>query len=142
VLSQSGVSHVIVHIGINDIGLSKLFPTQCPSAEDIIAALSDLAAKARDKNVLVIFGTLLPWRGATLFGASLYSDESEARRAAVNAWIRGNTEVHQVVDFDAVVRDPADPLSLEARFDTGDHLHCNDCGLEAMANAVDLDALR
>lgn len=142
VLSQSGVSHVLVHVGINDLAMCKRGPTPCPSAERITAALADIVTQAREKNVKVILATLLPWKGATLFGASLYSDEGEAKRAAVNTWIKKNAAVHGVVDFDATVRDPADARAIEARFDFGDHLHCNDFGLEALANAVDLSELR
>jgi uncharacterized protein YbjT (DUF2867 family)/lysophospholipase L1-like esterase len=141
VLGQSGVSHVIVHIGISDIGFGKLIPTQSPSAGDIIAALADIATRAKDQNVKVILGTLLPWKKAMLLGANFYSDEGEAKRVAVNRWIKENTALHRIVDFDAVVRDPDDPTSIKATFDFGDHLHCNDSGLEAMANAVDIGKL-
>jgi uncharacterized protein YbjT (DUF2867 family)/lysophospholipase L1-like esterase len=140
VLSQSGVSHVIVHIGISDIGFGKLIPTQCPSTEDITAALTDIVTQAKSKNVQVILGTLLPWKKATLLGAPFYSDEGEAKRVAVNRWIKANGD--SVVDFEAVVQDPADAKAIKTSFDFGDHLHCNDFGLEAMANAVDLAKLR
>ena len=142
VLSQTGVSHVLVHIGINDLGFGGLIPTQCPSVDDITAALADLVAKAEERNVKVLLGTLLPWKNATLFGAPFYSEEAERKRVAVNAWIRQNTAVHGIVDFEAAVRDPADASCIQARFDFGDHLHCNDAGLDAMANAVDLAKLR
>jgi hypothetical protein len=84
----------------------------------------------------------LPWNRATLFGAPFYSAEGEAKRVAVNRWIRQNTVTPWVVDFEAAVRDPADPTALAASYDLGDHLHCNDAGLAGMANAVDLEMLR
>ncbi len=142
VLGQSGVSHVIVHIGINDIGFGALVPSQCPSVDDITAALTAIATHAKERNVKVILGTLLPWKNALLFGAPYYSDDGEAKRVAVNTWIRGNTAVHGIVDFEAIVRDPADARSMKASFDVGDHLHCNDAGLAAMAKAVDLSGGR
>ncbi len=141
VLSQSGVSHVIVHIGINDIGFGQRIPTQCPSAEDITAALREIATQAKQANVEAILGTLLPWKSAMLFGTPFYSEEGERKRVAVNAWIKANAALHRVVDFEAVVQNPADALAINGTFDLGDHLHCNDSGLEAMANAVELDQL-
>jgi len=47
-----------------------------------------------------------------------------------------------VVDFDAVLRDPGHPRRLRAAFDSGDHLHPDDAGYRAMAEAVDIARLR
>jgi uncharacterized protein YbjT (DUF2867 family)/lysophospholipase L1-like esterase len=138
VLGQSGASHVIVHLGINDIGLAGMIPAQCPSADDIIAALEELIAQARARDLKVILATLLPWKGATLFGAPYGDAAGEQKRLAVNAWIRGNRTVHGVLDLDAVVQDRSDPARLDPRVDAGDHLHCNATGYQAMAAAVDV----
>jgi len=37
-----------------------------------------------------------------------------------------------------VLRDPTDPLRMLPAFDSGDHLHPNDPGYQAMADAVNL----
>jgi lysophospholipase L1-like esterase len=42
------------------------------------------------------------------------------------------------VDFDKVIRDPSNPRRLRAQFDSGDHVHPNDAGNRAMAEAFDL----
>ncbi|MFE6036460.1 hypothetical protein [Streptomyces sp. NPDC056452] len=47
-----------------------------------------------------------------------------------------------MIDFDRALRDPADPERLLARYDSGDHLHPNDAGAEAMSRAVPLHLLR
>ena len=138
VLGQSGVTHVVVHVGINDIGLAGMIATQCPSADDVIAALDDLISQARAADLKVILATLLPWKGAMLFGAPYGDAAGEQKRLAVNAWIRANRTVHAVLDLDKVVQDPSDPARLDPRFDAGDHLHCNAAGYEAMAAAVDV----
>jgi lysophospholipase L1-like esterase len=84
-----------------------------------------------------IFGaTLLPYHGA-----GYYSPAGEAIREAVNAWIRTSGAFDGVVDFDAAMRDPADPLRLNPAYDSGDHLHPNDAGYQAMADAISLDML-
>ena len=56
----------------------------------------------------------------------------------MNSWIRTSGAFDAVVDFDAAVRDPNDPAKVRAEFDPGDHLHPNDAGYQAMADAVNL----
>jgi lysophospholipase L1-like esterase len=56
----------------------------------------------------------------------------------VNDWIRTSGAFDAVVDFEAAIRDPNDAKRVRADFDPGDHLHPNDKGYQAMADAVDL----
>jgi len=137
VLEVSGVTHALVLLGINDIGASRSGPAREVSAEQIIAAMTTAFTKARARGVTAIFGTLMPFKGARYFTAA-----GEAKRQAINAWIRGNAELGGVADFDRAVRDPADPAAMLPAYDSGDHLHPNDGGYAAMANAIDLDLLR
>ncbi|MEE4545128.1 hypothetical protein V2S66_24560 [Streptomyces sp. V4-01] len=46
-----------------------------------------------------------------------------------------------VVDFDRAVADPADPTALAPAYDSGDHLHPDEAGMQALENAVDLSLL-
>lgn len=46
-----------------------------------------------------------------------------------------------VIDFDAVLRDPAQPTKFAPKYDAGDHLHPNDAGYELMANTINLEML-
>jgi len=141
VLGQSGVTHVIILIGINDIGLSM--PTNGsptlgpPSPEQLAAGLQQLIAEARGKGVKVLLGTLLPFQGAPY-----WSEEKELRRQTLNRWIRGRLDVNAVVDFDAALRDPANPLALKPIYDSGDHLHPGKVGHAAMADIIGLRELR
>ena len=43
-----------------------------------------------------------------------------------------------MIDFDRVVRDPDHPSRLLPRLASEDHLHPNDAGYQAMADAIDL----
>jgi lysophospholipase L1-like esterase len=131
-LGQGGVTDVLILLGINDIGFSSFTPTQAVSATDITAGLARFVASAKANQVSVYLATLLPF-----VGAGYYSDEGEAKRQAVNAWIRSNPDVDGVVDFDQVMTDPATPATLLPAYDSSDHLHPNDQGYEAMAGAVD-----
>lgn len=83
--------------------------------------------------------------GATLMaykGWPEYDPAGEAVRQGVNDWIRHSGVFDAVVDFDKITRSPYDPQTLLPLFDSGDHLHPNDMGMQAMADAVDLAALR
>ncbi|WP_329235905.1 SGNH/GDSL hydrolase family protein [Actinoallomurus sp. NBC_01490] len=132
VLSRPGVRTVIVLEGINDIHLP---PRQRDPAR-ITAGLATIVARAHARRLRVIGGTLTPFRGSVY-----YSPREELVRRAVNAWIRRSGTFDAVIDFDALVRDPADPRRLFPPYDSGDHLHPNDAGYAAIGNGVDLGAL-
>ena len=138
-LGQTGVSDVIILLGINDIGVSGRLPEQDASAEAITGGLATLVAEAESHDVRVLLATLLPLKGTA---APYYSETAETRRQAVNDWIRANRDVDGVVDFDRAMKDATDPLIMSPPYDSGDHLHPNDMGYEVMANAVDLALLR
>lgn len=142
VLSQPGVTTVVVLLGINDIGWpqSAFAPDEPPMrAERVIAVYRQLIAQARVRGVRIVGATLLPFEGA-LHGTPFdgyYTPAKDAVRREVNQWIRAGGEFDAVVDFDARLRDPARPARMLARFDSGDHLHPGDAGYEAMAEAVE-----
>ncbi len=134
VLGQAGVTHVVILEGINDIGSARQNAT--PTAEDIIAGHRQLIERARARGIRVIGATLTPF-----WGAAYYTEGGEAKRQAVNAWIRTSGAYSAVVDFDKATRDPGDPKKFRADFDSCDHLHPNDAGYTAMAASVDLALL-
>jgi lysophospholipase L1-like esterase len=117
--------------GINDIGTARDNPT--PTAADIIAGHKQLIERARSRGLKIFGATLTPY-----YGAAYYSEVGEAKRQAVNEWIRTGKAYDAVIDFDRVTRDPAEPKKLLAAFDSCDHLHPSDAGYKAMADAVDL----
>jgi lysophospholipase L1-like esterase len=131
VLVQTGVTHVIVLESINDIGTARSHPT--PSAEDLIAAHRQLIVRAHAQGLKIYGATLTPFDGAAYFTA-----EGEAKRQAVNEWIRNGKEYDGVIDFDRAVRDPRNPSKLLPQYNPGDNLHLNDAGYQAMGNAIDL----
>jgi lysophospholipase L1-like esterase len=130
VLSQPGVKWVMMLEGINDIGRGNVEPV---SADDLIGAYKQIIERAHAHGIRVIGCTLTPYGGA-----NYAREEGEAIREAVNAWIRTGHGFDAVVDFEAATRDPDNPKRLRADFDPGDHLHPNDAGYQAMANAIDL----
>ena len=135
VLATSGVRHLVLLIGINDIGNSSAASPL--TANDLIAGYRQLIARARAQRIAVIGATLLPFEGA-----AYYSPEKEVLRQTVNAWIRNGDEFDAVIDFDRATRDPARPSRLLPAYDSGDHLHPGDLGYQAMGNAVPLELFR
>lgn len=137
-LDVPGVRDVIVLEGINDIGFSAGpgDPRADVSAAQIIAGYRQLIARAHTRGLKIFGATLLPFAGA-----GYYTAAGEAKREAVNAWIRTSGAFDGVIDFDAVMRDPADPLRLNPAYDSGDHLHPDDAGYQAMADAISLSML-
>ena len=141
VLAQPGRRYVIVLLGVNDLGHPGTVapPSEVVSAEDIIGGHRQLIVRAHQAGMRIFGGTILPFKDDTL---GFYSVENEQKRETVNRWIRTSGEYDGVVDFDRAMRDPADPLRLNPRYDSGDHLHPNDVGMVAMAAAVPLRFFR
>lgn len=135
VLATAGVRYMTLMVGINDIGNS---PDEAPiSANELIAGYRQLIARAHGKGIAIVAATLTPFEDA-----KYYSATKETVRQAVNEWIRKGGEFDGVIDFDLVTRDPAHPARLLAAYDSGDHLHPNDRGYEAMGKAVPLELFR
>jgi lysophospholipase L1-like esterase len=141
VLAASGVTHVIVALGLNDIGLPTVanIPSQIVSADEIIAGLKQLAERAHDQGLAAIGATLTPI-GSSIF-PGYFTPENEVKRQAVNHWIRTNHTFDGFIDFDRALRDPAAPVQLRPAYNSGDGVHPSDAGYQAMANAVDLSLL-
>jgi len=131
VLAQPGVRYVVVLEGINDIGQARQSAT--PSAADLIAGHQQMIERAHVRGLKIIGATLTPFDGA-----AYYTPEGEAKRQAVNTWIRTSKAYDGVIDFDAVIRDPSQPAKFLPAFNSGDNLHPNDAGYKAMGEAVDL----
>jgi lysophospholipase L1-like esterase len=127
VLAQPGVTHVIVMEGINDIGAANA------AVDELIAAHKQLVERAHQRGLRIFGATLTPYEGAAYF-----TPEGETKRTALNRWIRTSGMYDAVIDFEAVVRDPAAPTKIKAEFDSGDHLHPNDAGYKAMGESIDL----
>ncbi|MGY2876524.1 lysophospholipase L1-like esterase [Marmoricola sp. URHA0025 HA25] len=132
VLAQSAVSTVVVLEGINDIGATL----GAVDARDLIAGYRQIIARAHAAGLTAVGGTITPFEDAVYYTAA-----GEEDRQVVNEWIRTSGEFDAVADFDASLRDPEHPSRLLATYDSGDHLHPNEAGLAALADAVDLKDL-
>ncbi|MBA0049596.1 SGNH/GDSL hydrolase family protein [Streptomyces sp. AJS327] len=133
VLSRTGVKAVVIEMGLNDI--IKIPRQRDP--ERIIEGLRKLEREARARGLRVVGSTLTPFGGHRGYRPRL-----ESVRQQVNEAIRSGKVYEHVVDFDAALRDPANPRRLRPAYDSGDHLHPSDNGYRAMAEALELKQLK
>jgi lysophospholipase L1-like esterase len=138
VLAQASAKYVIVLEGINDLGHAGTSApvSETVSAQDLIAGLQQMIDRAHEKGIKVFGATLTPFKGTVFPG--YFTPEKDAKRKAVNEWIRTGNAFDGVIDFEKAVEDPKDPDQMLAAYDSGDHLHPNDAGYQAMGEAVDL----
>jgi lysophospholipase L1-like esterase len=131
VLGVAGVRWLMLLEGINDIGQLGRGGTLDPDA--LISAMKQLITRAHTHGIKVIGCTLTPYGGA-----GYATETGEELRARLNEFIRTSRLFDAVVDFDAATRDPGNPRQLLPAYNNTDHLHPNDAGYRAMANAIDL----
>jgi lysophospholipase L1-like esterase len=132
--AQNHPHTVLFDLGINDIWISD------DSAATIISSITRIAADAHEHGLRFIVGTLGPFQNFDT-ADGIWTPEKEATRTAVNNFLRTSPAFDGVVDFDSILRDPANPAALSAAFDSGDGIHPNDAGAQAMANAIPLGLL-
>ncbi|MGA6225863.1 SGNH/GDSL hydrolase family protein [Streptomyces umbrinus] len=141
VTAQPGVRHVLVLLGVNDLGHpGNIAPlSEKVTGQDLIDGHRQLIARAHERGLRIYGATITPFKNDTL---GFYTPENAAARQTFNHWLRTSGEYDGVIDFDAALRDPDDPERLLAAYDSGDHLHTNDAGREAMARVVPLRFFR
>ncbi len=145
VLAQAGIEAVILFEGTNDIGQPDTLALEtnpCLSrtqvtADEIIVGYKQIIARTHARGLKIFGATILPYQGCGNWTAM-----GEAKRVAVNQWIRTTGTFDGAIDFDAALRDPSTPARLAPQYDSGDHLHPGPAGHEAMGNAVDLALFR
>lgn len=135
-LGKPGAQWIVLAEGINDITASDMIssPDQEASADQIIDGMRSLVQRAHDAGIKVCGTTLMPYAGVGR--PFVYTASGEAKRAAVNAWIRTGGGFDAVADLDQAIRDGADPLRMQPELDSGDHLHPNDAGHRIIAATV------
>ncbi|CAN5381452.1 SGNH/GDSL hydrolase family protein [soil metagenome] len=135
-LVVSGARCLILLEGVNDIRrpARREFAHQPVTADDLIAGYRQVAARAHAAGLRLVVATIPPSAGSENAPAN-----GEPIRQSANAWIRASPDIDARIDFDAVLRDPADPSRLRADYQSGDWLHPNDAGYQAMADAIPLE---
>lgn len=142
VLVQTGARYVIVLQGNADFLIPGLIgnPSEEVTAEQVIQAHRQMIDRAHALGLRVYGATLNPVEGYPFPG--FWTAALEAKRQAVNRWIRTSNAYDDVIDFDKLLRDPNHPSRLLPTYDGGDHVHPNDFGYRVMADAIDLSLFR
>jgi lysophospholipase L1-like esterase len=133
VLATAGVKWVVLLEGINDINFRGW--NDGPdglTSDDLTAGYKQIIERSHTHGIKVIGATLTPEEGVPTM-----SERGEKIRQTVNQWIRTSGAFDAVVDFDKLIRDPERPTRMRPEFDPGDHIHPNDAGNQAMADAFD-----
>ncbi|MFC6645795.1 SGNH/GDSL hydrolase family protein [Granulicella cerasi] len=140
VLSIDGAKYLIFFEGINDIGSLDRLEVHPQADHDALVAQLKLAMtqmvwRAHSHGLKVFGATITPFLGSDYYHPSV---TTEGDRTKLNAWIRTSGVFDGVIDFDAVVRDPAHPDHMLPAYDGGDHLHPGPAGYKAMGESIDL----
>jgi lysophospholipase L1-like esterase len=130
VLVRRGLTDVILLEGVNDLRSADPPAT----ADQIIAGYQQIIDRVHAKGAKIFGATLTP-----VEGSARYTTTMEQQRQKLNAWIKTTGHFDGFVDFATAIQDPADPLRMLSTYDSGDHLHPNDAGYQAMANVIDLN---
>ncbi|GEM_PF-920110 len=130
VLALHGVTGVIFYYGTNDLA------NGCTDAT-ILASYEQIFERLRAEGIRVFVTPITPRPGYTAL-------QNQYRRA-VNDVVRAGGDCSGtcdgVLDFDAVLQDPANPDSIYPPYDTGDGVHANVAGQQAIADSIPLDVL-
>jgi lysophospholipase L1-like esterase len=142
-LGQPGVRTIILLEGANDIWDSQqnlgCGITPAVTARQIISGYQALIRAAHTQGIRVIGATIVPFKAT--FESPAGFAKAEAVRQTVNHWILTSGQYDAVEDFAAAVADPADPQQLNPAYNSGDSLHPNDAGYQAIAAAINLSHL-
>ena len=131
------MTHAIVILGVNDLRNRRGLPEEDVTADDMISGLNQMAVRAHARGIKLFGGTLTPFENET-FMLGAWSPAKEAKRLAVNEWIRAAGASDAVIDFDKFLRDPDHPARMLPIYDNGDHLHPGDVGYNRMGDVIDL----
>ncbi|MBB5917596.1 lysophospholipase L1-like esterase [Nocardia transvalensis] len=131
VIDTAGVSDAIIASGTNDLAFP---PTQNP--EQLAAGYTEIIDRLHAAGIRVHLATIPP--SVRSFIAGGLAPEAEGVRQRVNDWIRTQQLSDSVIDFDAVLRDPADPAAQRPDLVSPTLVHPNPKGHQALADAIDL----
>lgn len=141
VLAQSGVSYTMIFEGVNDIGVaSEDRISQENVGNQLMVAYQQVATRLHAAGLPLFGATITPFGSpsSSNYTQPYSSPARENTRQRVNKFIRTSGIFDAVLDFDQVLRDPSEPSQLLADYDSGDHLHPNEAGYQALADCFPL----
>jgi lysophospholipase L1-like esterase len=136
VLALPGVTHLVLELGLNDIGMPGMFGLPAVPVAELAAGLTSITERAKRHGLTTIIATLTPFGGAATINPGFDTPENEDKRQQLNQWIRASPELGTVADLDRELHDPAAPANLLSSYDSGDHVHLNDAGAKVVADVI------
>ena len=134
VLTHSGVTHVVLFMGTNDIRRDA-------TAAQVIAGTEEIIDRVHAAGMKIIGVTIIPRHDrAPTENNSGWTPAKTATRHEVNEWIR-TAPFDGILDFDLAVRDSAEPDLIAANFNC-DGIHPNPRGYYEMGSGVNLDLFK
>lgn len=125
---HAGVKWIIIALGVNDIGNANCSVT---TSDNMIKAYTEIADSARARGIKVYGATITPFNGN-----NYYSANSENCRQRINAWVRTTPKYDGVIDFEKIIRNPADTSRILPAYNN-DGLHPNIAGYAVMGTSID-----
>jgi len=140
VLAQSGVKYAMIFEGVNDIGTADVSQAaQDEVFSQLLLAYQQIITRVHTFGIPIFAATITPFSAPNSTIQPYSNPVREATRQKINAWIRNSSHFDAVMDFDAAVRNPDIPSQLDPTFNSGDFLHPNDAGYQAIAKSFPLD---
>jgi lysophospholipase L1-like esterase len=134
ILEQAGITHVTLFMGTNDIDRGA-------SAAQVMAGMQEVIDRVKAIGLKIIGMTIIPRHNQPPTETSTgWDDAKTAIRNEVNNWIRHTANFDAILDFDAVVRDAANPNLINPMFNC-DGVHPNAFGYFMMGQSIDLESL-
>jgi lysophospholipase L1-like esterase len=135
VLDRSGVRYLILFEGINDIeAQTRVHQPYGELVKQLEWGLAQIATQAHDRGIKVFVATQM----TDCHDFHCTWPDGEKARTAFNEWTRTSKLFDGLIDFDLIMRDPEHPTQLLGKYNSGDFVHPNDTGYQAMADAIDL----
>ncbi|MCJ1333063.1 hypothetical protein MMC10_009757 [Thelotrema lepadinum] len=140
VLAQSGVKYAMIFEGVNDIGdAATTTEAQQQIGDALIEAFKQIRTRVHAFGIPIFTATITPFLAPSNTTIQPYSDATqEVTRQRVNDWIKTSGNFDAVVDFASIVADPKNQSMLNPLYNSGDYLHPNVAGYQAIANAFPL----
>ena len=102
--------------------------------------MQTIIQRVKEKGLTIYGVTIIPRHNVAPSGTNTgWNPAKTAIRNEVNRWIRTKAPFDGVLDFDKVVRDPANPDLLTPAFNCGDGIHPSPAGYYQLGKSVDLD---
>ncbi|MBM7439701.1 GDSL-type esterase/lipase family protein [Streptomyces sp. HB132] len=130
VLALHGVTGVLYYYGTNDL------PAGC-GAQQVLASYRDTFRRLHAAGIKVYVTPVTP--------RPSYTDEHNRNRHTINSfvskWNNCSGTCDGVMNFDQVLKDPLKPNAINPPYDTGDGVHANISGQQALADTLSLPML-